>query len=581
MTNHSPYQGFSKKLFLLIFALLLLVSIPQANAAGEEEEQTPPADISQDYVTYIRFHWKGALTSHSINLKVFPTQALLNDRTAFVAIYTKTSGTINAEGVQISKLTFDGSSHPKATTELKGLTPNTVYYYTFLFSTAGTLEASDFTTLAANPISKEFTFKTLGTALTPTSFTFGISCCAQTGSVNSVFNTLAKANNMDFFIYNGDMHYEDITTDDKSKFYDAYYRIFDNINQRDFFQNVPLVYVWDDDDFGGHDSNGNSPSKPAVTQVFREFVPTYPLKGAFPVDDASAEIPNAPQANNDRNDYQDYNEEGTDGIFRSFIIGRCLFIVMDLRSYKDLTSGDILGENQAKWLQNQLLFAKKNENIVQVFLVSTLPWINKAVTTDWSPYASTQGNIKTWVENYITGAGINKKIMLLGGHSSMVAFDDGSNNVHGGFPVVQAGSLDQNPSCQGGAYSHGMIQGRQQYAVISVTDSEGGNPCVQVKFGRNEELTATYDTCAPQNYSAKPASCKPSIIDQITDVIGGGSWTWFIIAMVFVALIVGVILYKAYQSYKSRKDTEAQHAEGEDYLEMTESSRKKKQNELL
>lgn len=577
MSNHSPYLGLNKKFFLLFLSLLFLSSLHFVKG-----QDAPAVDISQDYGTYLRFHWKGALTSHSIMIKAFPTQAFLDSpRTAFVVAYTKTEGAIDAASVQVKTLDVeDEDGKAKFTTEIKTLTPSTQYYYVFLFGSADTLESADFVTFSgANTFTKEFKFKTLGVALTPTSFTFGLSCCTLKSSTNAVFTTLSNST-MDFFLYTGDMYDDDITTNNQTQFYDAYYNIFDNAVQKDFFQNIPLVYIWDDDDFGG--SDGKSPTKEAVTAVYKDLVPTYPLREGFPQDDAASEVAGAPLANSDHSGFATYEKKDDDyGIFRSFIIGRCLFVVLDLRSFKDVTAGDILGADQAAWLQNQLHYASRDENIIQVFLVSTIPWVIKELKTEWTPYNSTITNIQTWIENYITKAGINKKIMLLGGHSTFVAFDDGTNNAYGKFPVFQAGALDQNPTCQGGTFSHGLTLGRQQYGIITVTDATGATPCVQVKYEKNGVPTAVYDTCNPAKYPAKPGTCSVGIIDTITDVIGGGSWAWFIIAMVAVVLIVAVILYKAYQSYKARKERLEQVVEGENYLEMTESSKKRKNNNDL
>lgn len=575
-----------KNLVFLSLGLLLFASAVQAQ--GTSGDGTTTATITQDYDTYLRFHWKGALTSHSITLKVFPaTTFAASGKTVFVALYTKTAeNALTTDSIKILPVTFSTGTGSVAVVQFDSLTAGTKYYYNFLFAPAATSEitAEEFTTLVGtttNPVTGEFSFKTLGVALTSTSFTFGIGCCTQTGSTNEVFKTLA-GRGLDFFVYAGDMNTEGITTNDNSAFYNAYYKTFDSRNQKDFFQSTPLVYIWDDDDFGGSSSGGSSTSKSAATTAFKNFAIYNSLKNAYPTDDSGAERPDAPVATVDTGDFESFDSTGTDGIFRSFLVGRCMFIILDLRSFKDLSSGDILGSNQAHWLENQLNYASQIAGVQQVFLVSTLPWINKNAVTDWTPYVETQKKIGGWVEEFITDKDINKKIMLIGGHVGMVGFDDGTNNAYGAFPVVQAGALDKDQSCQGGAYSHGLVKGRQQFGTISVVDN-GVKVCVQVKLERNGESLIQYDTCNPTAYEGNPQTCSTGILDQITDLVTGGSWTLFIIAIVVVVLIVLVILWKAYQSWKKSREAEEEDREEDKYLEMTESTKKKnkRENELL
>lgn len=572
MANFTLSQAYNKKsLFFLVAALLLISSLP--SAYGDDT-----TTINGDYNTYLRFHWKGDLTSHSILIKAFPNSALTSSTlTPFLAVYTKAAdGTPSLVGDMQS---FDRTK-TVSTLKVTGLSPSTTFYYQFIFSSSATLQATDFNTYysgAAASSMKEFTFKTFGIALAQTNFAFGIGCCTIAGSVNAVFETLATSSYMNFFIYAGDMFDNDITTANQTAFEQAYYTAFDSTNQKDFFQNIPIVYVWDDEDYGGT-ADGKSVTRDTVTEVYEDFVPvdTDNLKLAFPADDTAAGVTGATAATAVASP-QTYTVPADYGIFRSFIVGRCLFIILDLRSFKDITSGDLLGSAQASWLQNQLMFAGANSNIVQVFIVSTLPYVNKGKTTDWSSYTTTQTNIKTWVASYITAN--SKKVMMIGGHAGMFAFDDGTNNQYGSFPVVQAGALDENPGCEGGAYSHGITQGRQQYGVLNVTDT-GSTVCVTVEYGKLDSLKVIYDTCNANLYTANSQTCSSSIIDKINDVVGGGSWVWFILLLVLLAAVVAVILWKAYQSYKARKDRLAALLETENnYLEMTESSKKKKQNE--
>src|SRR5690606_12292946 len=122
-----------------------------------------------------------------------------------------------------------------------------------------------------------------------------------------------------FFVHMGDLHYHNIDVNDTDRFYDAYYQVFDSPTQKKFFQNTPVYYVWDDHDFGPNDAEGTSPSKPAATIAFKRFAPYVPLQNTLPDDETGVTPDMAP--------YLSYTVDPEYGIFRSWIVGRCLFIM--------------------------------------------------------------------------------------------------------------------------------------------------------------------------------------------------------------------------------------------------------------
>jgi len=490
---------------------------------------------SFQYDKYIRFHWKGALTSNSIIIKTFSWKSVLEDSgyNTFLALYTK-SGTSIASVAQILPLTFSSESFSMSDLSVTGLTPSTKYYYSYIFAVASSLTSSDFQTYYGSSEPVEFHFNTFSAALTPYNFTFGAASCAQTGSNHPVFAQLAEAN-FDFFIHMGDLHYEDITANDVITFYQAYYNVFSQPNQKSFFQSTPIQYLFDDHDFGSNDADGNVPSKPAATAAFKKFVPYYPLRNYLPADD-SATIGGAPQGVTTAINYLTYNK-GKYGIYRSFIVGRCLFIVMDLRSFQDVLPEDILGEEQKNWLENQIRYAGNTDEIRHVFLVSSVPWVDKdggilKETSVWDDYKPTQAMIASLIDKYLYQN--DKKVVLIAGDAHMIALDDGRNNEYGGFPVVQAASLDRRGSCKGGPYSHGYHTGNDHYGVLEVVDYENDTICVKIALMDGGAKSIVYDTCRPDLYpSDKNHKC-------------GISWRgWLIILgpIVFCFLVIGTVLW--------------------------------------
>jgi len=578
-----------------LICFIAVLAILPLSALSQDEATTPEYDI--DYSDFINFHWKGDVTSHSMTVKVFPSLTKLAAKgftSTFIAVYTKaaTGGAVTVN--QIKLITIDGKAdtdYPVGTLTVDSLSASTTYYYCFVFGTSSTVPTNEqflaeYPSDSSSLSGEEFSFTTFALALTKDSFTFGVGCCAQTNSTSEVFDYLS-ALKLNFFVQTGNMHYDSISANNVTQYYLAYNNVFSSSKQRTFYQQTPVVYAWDEFDYGAKGSNGNSASRPAATTAYKRYVPATNLKAAFPADDSSNGGTAATTPVSTSKGFKAYDSTATGeyGIFRSFLVGRCMFILLDLRSFKDITANDVLGSSQLAWLNNQLLYASMNSNIRQIFLISSLPWNNKAAKTEWSTYATTQSNVHDWVVSYINGttASVKQKIMLLGGGASMLAFDDGSNNSNGKFPVVQAGGLDQTASCAGGSYSHGMVSGRQQYAIVQVTDDGTDNICVKVNLTR---ATGTpliyYDTCnSATAISQATKVCSGSLIDSITDYVSGGSWVWFIIIMVIIAIVVIVVLYKVYLVYKQRRQDAQNEGEPSEYIEMSESKKKGKSDLVL
>ena len=102
--------------------------------------------------------------------------------------------------------------------------------------------------------------------------------------------------NSQVFIHAGDLHYADIDEDSTVRFERAFQRVH-AAEQRVLFRTTPVMYVWDDHDFGSNNADSTSPSRPAATKTFRKFVPAT------------------------------YGEGDTDGIYQSYEIQGVLFVL--------------------------------------------------------------------------------------------------------------------------------------------------------------------------------------------------------------------------------------------------------------
>ena len=290
-------------------------------------------------------------------------------------------------------------------------------------------------------------------------FQFGAGSCNDTGSTANTFLRLgdrADSGEMDFFIHLGDIHYSDIAINDPIRFNREYNRALGiNGTTGSFFRKCPLIYMWDDHDYGPDNSSSDSPSREASVATYRSRSP-YNLASSNP----------------------------SDGVYYAFTRGRVRFIVTDVRSERSpLTQSDdankvVFSAAQKTWFFTELQDAKDNN--LFVCWVNTKPWCAAAESSadHWGGYSTT----RTEIGNYINSLNINNQMFILSGDMHALAYDDGSSiNNTSGLKIIQAAPLDRFNSSKGGPYTTGPIAHRQtQYGLIDITDTGGSS--ISIRF---------------------------------------------------------------------------------------------------
>ena len=356
----------------------------------------------------------------------------------------------------------------------------------------------------------------------PTNFTFAFASCARTASTHPVFRLIREYRPL-FYMNIGDFHYLNINSDDPGKFYDAYDRVLSSQPQAELYRNVPFVYIWDDHDYGGNNSSRTAASHSAARQVYRDYVPHYPLAAG----------------------------EGDTPIYQAFTVGRVRFILTDLRSErtpdgeKDTPQKTMMGPQQKEWFKKELLSAKGVYPLI--FWVSTVPWIGTAGVDVYPMETNIDGLVTPaalppraqehflnrkrdpWLDDYWAGFAFErheiaqfikdngiKGVCILHGDAHMLAADNGSHSDYatgGGapIPVLAAAPLDQDGSIKGGPYSQGVykpLRGEGCFGLVSVVDR--GARLRVVYSGRNylnqEKIALTFEVSGdiPAGRSSKP-----------------------------------------------------------------------------
>ena len=295
------------------------------------------------------------------------------------------------------------------------------------------------------------------------SFRFAFASCARTGSSHAVFDTIRKAQPL-FFHHLGDFHYSNIAKNNPELFRAAFETVLAAPTQAALYRAVPLVYVWDDHDFGPNGSDASAPGREASRLTYREYIPHYPL-------------PAGP---------------GDAAIYQTFNVGRVRFISLDLRSERspskspDGPQKTLLGAAQKAWLKQELLAARDSAKLV--FLISSVPWCGRAGKDDgWSAF----GTERREIADFIKAHGI-KNLCILSGDAHMLAADDGTNadfaTGGGGAPiaVLHGSALDRSGSYKGGPYSHGWYLPKTNEGCFGLVEVRDEGTQIAVEFsGRN------------------------------------------------------------------------------------------------
>ncbi len=318
---------------------------------------------------------------------------------------------------------------------LANLTSNSEYFGGFR---AGSGTLVRFRTFGAGPFSFTAAFASCagGTRIVPLSHV----------SNSRVFDAIA-ALDPHVFIHMGDFHYYNITGPARpveplmGRFRLALDRVLSQEHQALFYRRTPIVYMWDDHDYGQNDSDARSPTRDAARAYYATDVPHYPLPIGANADGPIAQV---------------------------FDIGRVRFLVTDSRSGRLPAERTMLGLRQFKWLLDELGRAAA-DRVPLVVWVNPVPWI--APDSDghgWGAFAQERQAIG----DRITSLELGSRLLMLSGDGHMLAFDDGRNNVNGGFVVAHAAPLDRFVRPKGGPYSHEPPQQKNgQFATLRIEDT--------------------------------------------------------------------------------------------------------------
>jgi PhoD-like phosphatase len=309
----------------------------------------------------------------------------------------------------------------------------------------------------------------------PSSFAFAVASCGgyrvdRRLSTHAVWDVLV-AHCPDFFVHLGDLHYQDLQSEDVADHVQAQVDVFSSAKQERLWRRTPMAHMWSDHDFCGDNSFGGSRGCAAARAAYRRLTPQ---KLAWPC--------------------------GPHPVSYSFSWGpRVRFLMPDCRSERsdpaapDDASKTMLGTAGKEWLLRELSAAEGDPDVALVVLDTEVPWLSSDCDgDDWSVYATERAELAAYIEAHLT-----KALLALGGDAHMNAFDDGTNNAWGAFPVLQAGALDRRGSAKGGPYTTGTFPNSDseddvgQFVLVYVHD-DGGR--IELRLSARRVTTAGLET---------------------------------------------------------------------------------------
>jgi phosphodiesterase/alkaline phosphatase D-like protein len=407
---------FLKKLFTFCFSMVWFYAFSQSE---------------------VKYFWSGALTSSSVKVN-----AKISNQSNQVRLVVDEDSTFFSP-LFSAYYNVDSTTNLMLAAQIENLDSQTKYFYAIELD--GILDTSSqdigtFTTFADGPFS----------------FSFSIGSCALE-SDHKVFEAM-KSLNPNFYLNMGDLHYGNPNSESDVNIHRLPYEnlVLSKPKLESFLKKTPIVYVWDDHDFCGDNSNGNYGGKLNARRAYSEYVPHYPLA---------------------------FGSGSQHPIAQSFTVGRLHFIITDLRSERSKTQ--IMSEEQLSWFKNECIYARDNNLIIA--WMSTYSWAGTNID-NWSGYASARTHINDFLFcNHI------RNLFILSGDAHMLGIDDGYNcnfsNNNCGFyfyPNFQAGALNAVGSYKGGVYNQGGYflnpnQTYGQFGMVDVLDQGGDSIFISFK----------------------------------------------------------------------------------------------------
>jgi alkaline phosphatase D len=182
----------------------------------------------------------------------------------------------------------------------------------------------------------------------------------------------------DLFIFMGDNVYADTTSPEVME--RRYMELKNNSFYREFCENVPMIGIWDDHDYGWNNAGAEYPIKEEAQQIFCDFF----------------------------DEPDDSPRRTRSGVYTSYTLdnGRIKVILLDLRFNRErpyrwrckANGPDMLGEEQWEWFEEELRNSTSEVHLIGSSIGAIGDSLN--VTEDWDKFPCSQERLIELLERY-------------------------------------------------------------------------------------------------------------------------------------------------------------------------------------
>ncbi len=320
---------------------------------------------------------------------------------------------------------------------LKSLEPETRYFYQLELN-GQKLERSRgrFKTFSGKPSSFNFAF---GNSLKSESRLSGLKASLDKDIL--------------FFLQTGDLHYDNIDVADIGLFRNSYQKALLRKDMSALGKEIPLIYMWDDHDYGPNNSDKTAAGRLQSGRAYRECIPHYPLR----------------------------TQEENGAVYQAFTVNNVRFIMTDLRSKRDQNKEPdndqktMMGEEQRAWFFEELKKSAANHPLG--IWVSSVPYTaeKRKGGDSWDGFT----NERRLIANFIKENNINN-IMIISGDAHCISYNDGVENNYsdyegeGLFEVLAAPLDNWATSEKGGPWTevYRPEEGQLVYGMVEVDYSK-------------------------------------------------------------------------------------------------------------
>jgi alkaline phosphatase D len=341
---------------------------------------------------------------------------------------------------------------------LKSLKPETKYYYQLELNGEGKEKSRG-------------SFRTFSDKCESFTFAFGNSLKSE-----SRISGLRAAADRDilFFLQTGDLHYDNVSSADIGLFRNSYQKALLRRDMTYLGKKVPLIYIWDDHDYGPNNSDKTAPGRLESGRAYRECIPHYPL----------------------------VTKEINGAIFQAFTINNARFVVTDLRSKRDQgkkpdnENKSMMGEEQLTWFLNEIRESSAKHPLV--IWVSSVPYTAEKDEggDSWEGFT----HERRVIANFIKEHKINN-LMIISGDAHSVAFNSGLNNNYseydgeGLFEILAAPLDNWATSTKGGPWTevYEPEKGQLVYGMVDIRYAEDKTTVCFSAFDTRHQQLVQYE----------------------------------------------------------------------------------------